>query len=106
MVDQMMQWPFFDDGHRQFHGALSEWTQNHFQERVHQGNIDDTCRQYVAQLGEAGWLRYCVPAIGGGVLPALDSRSICIARQTLGYHDGLADFAFAMQGLGLSLIHI
>lgn len=100
MVEQMMQWPFFDDGHRQFQHALSAWAHDHLTDRVHQGNVDDACKERVAKLGEAGWLRYCVPAIAGGILPELDSRSVCIARQTLGYYDGLADFAFAMQGLG------
>ena len=51
-------------------------------------------------LGEAGWLRYCVPAAYGGVFEELDSRSLCLMRQPLGYYDGLADFAFVMQGLG------
>ena len=57
-------------------------------------------QRLVRALGDAGWLRYAVPAEYGGVLPALDSRSLCLLRQTLGYHDGLADFSFAMQGLG------
>jgi acyl-CoA dehydrogenase len=54
----------------------------------------------VRALGEAGWLRYCVPASHGGALPVLESRSLCLLRETLARHDGLADFAFAMQGLG------
>jgi len=58
----------------------------------------------VRALGEGGWLRYCVPAAHGGALPALDSRALCVARETLAYHDGLADFAFAMQGLGSGVI--
>ncbi len=56
------------------------------------------------QLGDAGWLRYCVPAAHGGALPALDSRALCLLRETLARHDGLADFAFAMQGLGSGAI--
>jgi acyl-CoA dehydrogenase len=58
----------------------------------------------VRSLGAGGWLRYCVPAAHGGALAALDSRALCIARETLAYHDGLADFAFAMQGLGSGAI--
>jgi alkylation response protein AidB-like acyl-CoA dehydrogenase len=54
----------------------------------------------VKQLGQAGWLRYCVPSEYGGALSALDSRSLCLLRENLAYHDGLADFVFAMQGLG------
>ena len=62
------------------------------------------CRALVRALGGAGWLRHCVPAAYGGALAALDSRALCVARETLAYHDGLADFAFAMQGLGSGAI--
>jgi acyl-CoA dehydrogenase len=55
-------------------------------------------------LGQAGHLRWCVPAAHGGALPALDSRALVVARETLARHDGLADFAFAMQGLGTGSI--
>ncbi|MEO8344250.1 MAG: acyl-CoA dehydrogenase family protein [Betaproteobacteria bacterium] len=67
-------------------------------------DVDDSCRKLVRALGAGGWLRYCVPAAHGGALPALDSRALCIARETLAYHNGLADFAFAMQGLGSGAI--
>ncbi len=67
-------------------------------------DVDAVCRARVHALGAAGWLRYCVPAAHGGALAALDSRALCIARETLAYHDGLADFAFAMQGLGSGAI--
>ena len=67
-------------------------------------DVDAVCRARVRALGAAGWLRYCVPAAHGGALAALDSRALCIARETLAYHDGLADFAFAMQGLGSGAI--
>jgi acyl-CoA dehydrogenase len=60
----------------------------------------------VRQLGEAGFLRYCVPAAYGGALPELDSRALCLIREILGWHDGLADFAFAMQGLGTGAISL
>ncbi len=55
-------------------------------------------------LGEAGWLRYCVPAAFGGALERLDSRALCVLRETLAYHDALTDFTFAMQGLGSGAI--
>jgi acyl-CoA dehydrogenase len=58
------------------------------------------CRAYVTQLGAAGWLKYAVPRAYGGALDAFDVRSICLIRETLGYASGLAEFAFAMQGLG------
>ncbi|MGH7445712.1 MAG: acyl-CoA dehydrogenase family protein, partial [Longimicrobiales bacterium] len=55
-------------------------------------------------LGDGGWLRYVVPAAHGGAYDRLDVRSICLIRETLAYHAGLADFAFAMQGLGTAAI--
>ncbi len=67
---------------------------------MREADVDATCRRLVRALGAAGWLRYCVRAADGGALPALDSRALCVARETLAFHDGLADFAFAMQGLG------
>jgi len=92
--------PFFDDSHRQLHDDLHKWSAQRFTNRVHQGNVDQTCIDLTRALGQAGWLRYCVPAQYGGALPALDSRSLCLIRQTLSYYDGLADFAFVMAGLG------
>jgi acyl-CoA dehydrogenase len=92
--------PFFAPEHAQLARGLNEWASTHLRSRVHTGDVDAYCQSLVRQLGDAGWLRWCVPQIGGGALPELDSRSLCLARQTLGYYDGLADFAFAMQGLG------
>lgn len=92
--------PFFDDSHRQLHDDLHKWSASRFTNRVHQGNVDQACVDLTRTLGQAGWLKYCVPAQYGGVLPALDSRSLCLIRQTLSYYDGLADFAFVMAGLG------
>ena len=92
--------PFFEDSHRQLHDDLHKWSAQRFTNRVHQGNVDQTCVDLTRTLGKAGWLRYCVPAQYGGALPALDSRSLCLIRQTLSYYDGLADFAFVMAGLG------
>jgi len=92
-------WPFFDDAHRRLAGDLGAWSAAELRNGEHQ-DVDATCRDFVRGLGQAGWLRYCVAAVDGGALPALDSRALCIARETLAYADGLADFAFAMQGLG------
>jgi acyl-CoA dehydrogenase len=92
--------PFFEDSHRQLHDDLHAWSAPQLTNRVHEGNVDQTCVTLTRTLGKAGWLRYCVPAQYGGALPALDSRSLCLIRQTLGYYDGLADFAFVMAGLG------
>ena len=92
--------PFFDDSHRALHDAAHAWSTQHLTDRVHHGSVDLRCQELTRMLGEAGWLRYCVPAAYGGVFEELDSRSLCLMRQTLGYYDGLADFAFVMQGLG------
>jgi alkylation response protein AidB-like acyl-CoA dehydrogenase len=92
-------WPFFDDAHRRLGADLGRWSAAELPGGEHT-DVDAACRDFVRRLGAAGWLRYCVPAADGGALPALDSRALCIARETLAYADGLADFAFAMQGLG------
>ncbi len=92
-------WPFFDDAHRRLAADLAQWSAAELA-FVDHDDVDATCRDLVRRLGAAGWLRYCVPAADGGALPDLDSRALCLARETLAYADGLADFAFAMQGLG------
>jgi acyl-CoA dehydrogenase len=46
-------------------------------------------------MGDAGLLAPAVANDG-----RFDVRTLCLARETLAYHDGLADFAFALQGLG------
>lgn len=94
-----LQLPFFDDGHRALAQALDAWGTDHLGHIDH-ADPDTTCRTLVRRLGDAGFLRFCVPSAFGGALPALDSRSLVVARETLARHDGLADFAFAMQGLG------
>lgn len=92
--------PFFDEGHAKLASSLNDWARSNLTNRVHAGDVDVLCKNRVKALGQAGWLKWCVPQAGGGALPELDSRSLCLVRQTLGYYDGLADFAFAMQGLG------
>ncbi len=92
--------PFFDDAHRTLHDTAHTWSAQHLTDRVHHGSVDARCQELTRLLGDAGWLRYCVPAAYGGMFEELDSRSLCLMRQTLGYYDGLADFAFVMQGLG------
>jgi acyl-CoA dehydrogenase len=95
--------PFFDDLHREQAAALDAWCAQHLG-HVDHADTDAACRRLVTMLGEAGHLRWCVPAAHGGALPALDSRALVVARETLARHDGLADFAFAMQGLGTGAI--
>ncbi|MGE0013798.1 MAG: acyl-CoA dehydrogenase family protein, partial [Azoarcus sp.] len=95
--------PFYGAEHRQLSDAIFDWASNAMPAIDHH-DTDNACRKLVAALGKAGFLRYAVPAAYGGALDELDSRSLCIARETLAYHDGLADFAFAMQGLGTGAI--
>ena len=95
--------PFFDDEHRRLAADLEAWCTEHLAVEEAE-EVDAACRELVRQLGEAGWLRYCVPGAFGGPRAAVDARSLCIIRETLAYHAGLADFAFAMQGLGSGAI--
>jgi len=101
-----LDWPFFADVHRELARGLNAWCAGLpvLCGTDAQSDVDATCRRLVRGLGAAGWLRFCVPAAQGGALPALDSRALCVARETLAFHDGLADFAFAMQGLGSGAI--
>ena len=96
--------PLYDEGHRALASALWAWAQA--LPPVNHDDTDQACQDLVRQLGAAGFLRYCVPAAYGGALPELDSRSLCLIREILGWHDGLTDFAFAMQGLGTGAISL
>ncbi|MFM1990545.1 MAG: putative acyl-CoA dehydrogenase [Pseudomonadota bacterium] len=91
--------PFFEPRHAAFAAELDDWAARTAAGIDHH-DTDAACRAWVRALGEAGWLRYAVPASHGGALPGLESRTLCLVRETLARHDGLADFAFAMQGLG------
>ena len=99
-----LDWPFFDDRHRELAQALEQWASVHLAGVDHHGDVDADCRDLVGQLGSGGWLRHAVPAAYGGVSERLDSRSLCLIREILARHAGLADFAFAMQGLGSGAI--
>ncbi len=91
------EWPFFDDVHRELATRAASWVSK---QQVDDRDPDAACREWVRLLGEAGFLRYTVPAAQGGALPTIDSRALCVLRETFAAHDALADFAFAMQGLG------
>ena len=93
--------PFFEPRHKALESELSQWCDEQFVHgHAHDDDVDQRCRDLVSQLGNAGWLQYCVPADFGGKFEQLESRSICLLRETLARYDGLADFSFAMQGLG------
>ena len=94
-------WPFFDPHHRELAESLDAWCVDHLHVD-HGADVDGQCRALVAQLGAAGWLRHAVAGEG----QAIDTRAICLIRETLARHDGLADFAFAMQGLGSGAISL
>ncbi len=105
MNSTTLEWPFFDDEHREFARALETWAGNELVIDDHD-DVDSACRDLVKQLGAGGWLRYGVPAAYGGIHEQLDVRSLCIARETLGRVSGLADFSFAMQALGAGPISL
>ncbi len=92
--------PFFDAKHRAFADEIDQWAGDAAADIGRGDDIDATCVHWVRALGAAGWLQYCVPAACGGAYDTLQSRYLVIARETLAWHSGLADFAFAMQGLG------
>lgn len=91
--------PFFEDVHRQLATDFQAWCVAHLPTSEPE-DVDEACRDLVGMLGQVGWLCYCVPGAYGGALDKLDSRALCLLRETLAYHNGLADFTFAMQGLG------
>ena len=93
-------WPFFDDAHRELARAVEAWAAPALAAADHGGDLDDRCRRHVRALGEAGWLRHVVPAAYGGMRDRVDVRSLCVIRETLARHDPLAEFCFALQGLG------
>jgi acyl-CoA dehydrogenase len=98
-----LDWPFLEPHHATLARDLDAWAGRSLGHVDHHA-ADASCRALVAALGRDGWLRYCVPQAFGGALPMLESRSLCLIRETLARHDGLADFAFAMQGLGSGAI--
>jgi acyl-CoA dehydrogenase len=105
MNQDHLAWPFFDADHAALASTAAQWAATHLRGIDHE-HVDGACRSLVKSLGEAGWLKHCVPGAYGGARANLDSRSLCLMRETLAYHDGLADFAFAMQGLGSGAISV
>ncbi len=97
-----LDWPFFEDRHRDLARSLDAWAAEHIAE-AHGRDVDEACRALVRRLGAAGWLRHAVAADAGD---AIDTRALCLIRETLARHAGLADFAFAMQGLGSGAISL
>ncbi len=103
MADRtFLDWPFFEPRHRRLADDLDAWAADAVAPLSQAGedDPDGTVRALVRALGDAGWLRHAVPAPHGGAAERLDVRALCLIRETLARHGGLADFAFAMQGLG------
>ena len=103
-----LDWPFLEPHHKTLALELEQWASRVLSRETHPHSVsavDDACRKLVRQLGEGGWLKY---AIGGTAYGAsadtIDTRAVCLIRETLARHSGLADFAFAMQGLGSGAI--
>jgi acyl-CoA dehydrogenase len=99
-MSEFLDWPFFETKHRSLRETVERWALSQTDAPRHD-NVDAACRAHVASLAAAGVLSWCVSSQSRGVL---DSRALCLIRETLAYYDGLADFAFAMQGLGSGAI--
>ena len=111
-IADALDWPFFDDDHRGLHARLAACLADGasgfpvaLSPQASRQEVDDHCRRWVRALGANGWLSLAVGGKAwGGASDALDTRTLCLVRETLAAHDGLADFAFAMQGLGSGAI--
>ena len=101
-----LKWPFFEAHHARLTQSLDAWARQNIA-HAHGPDVDAECRKLVKALGEAGWLRHAVAGTAyGGAGEQIDTRAICLIRETLARHSGLADFAFAMQGLGSGAISL
>ena len=105
-VRNFLEWPFFEPEHRELAQHLDAWAESHIAHRAHaedRASVDAACRALVRELGLAGWTRYSVPYAAAA---QFDVRALVLIRETLAWYDGLADFAFAMQGLGSGAISL
>ncbi|HEY3786121.1 MAG TPA: acyl-CoA dehydrogenase family protein [Steroidobacteraceae bacterium] len=110
-----LDWPFFAAEHRELAAAVDAWAAERFSSGKSGANtagaedratVDNACRELVRDLGRGGWTRYSVPSAMPSAGAGFDVRSLTLIRETLAWHDGLADFAFAMQGLGSGAISL
>tara|TARA_X000001036_G_scaffold285247_1_gene265008 strand:+ start:191 stop:1360 length:1170 start_codon:yes stop_codon:yes gene_type:complete len=108
MLDRsFLNWPFFEDEHRVLALELEKWAKTELTDyAITPANVDLACQELVLKLADGGWLDYCVANKYGGKNPSLDVRSLCLIRETLARFSGLADFVFAMQGLGSGTISL
>ncbi len=105
-LPEHLHWPFFGDEHRALSHELDRLIADGLLAGIDHGDTDAACIAIVKRLGEAGVLRHAVPKAFGGISETIDSRALCLIRERLAYHDGLADFSFAMQGLGTGAISL
>ncbi len=106
MADKsFLDWPFFEAKHKTLALELEKWCDTNLSDE-HPHDIDQACRDLVKQLADGGWLAYSAPHTDQYGEVKLDVRSLCIIRETLARYSGLADFAFAMQGLGSGSISL
>ncbi len=104
MLDRsFLRWPFFEERHRALAEQLETWAAQHCAHVDHR-DVDAACRELVRNLGRDGWLNHTAP--GEGPSDKIDVRTLALVRETLARHSGLADFAFAMQGLGAGPISL
>jgi acyl-CoA dehydrogenase len=105
-----LDWPFLEPRHKALATELDRWAGRVLTDDLQDHSVsavDDACRRLVHQLGEGGWLKYAIGGTAyGGSTDTIDTRAVCLVRETLARHSGLADFAFAMQGLGSGAISI
>jgi acyl-CoA dehydrogenase len=107
--DARMEWPFFEERHRTIAAEAGKWAAASLSDGAHaadRAGVDARCRELVARLGKAGLLRHCLRGVDGGASEDFDARALCVLRETLAQHDGLADFSLAMQGLGSAPISL
>lgn len=114
-VRDFLEWPFFEPEHRELAQRLDVWAAAHLENHAHaedRASVDAACRKLVRELGEAGWTRYSVPYRARHATPEspagvqFDVRALALIRETLAWYNGLADFVFAMQGLGSGAISL
>src|SRR5579872_734217 len=107
-----LHWPFFTAAHRELAGRLDDWAARQYPQAAQadhaedRDSVDAACRRRVRDLGAAGWTRHSVPFASDRPDAQFDVRSLALIRETLAWYDGLADFAFAMQGLGSGAISL
>jgi acyl-CoA dehydrogenase len=105
-----LDWPFLEPHHKTLATELDRWAGRMLRDELQDHSVravDDACRKLVCQLGEGGWLKYAIGGVAyGASADTIDTRAVCLIRETLARHSGLSDFAFAMQGLGSGAISI